>query len=183
MEFITIFAEMLLDNIKILPPREIDKKEMRVYGSMLFSIAMILGVGLSSYFLIDSFQAGLLFKSYLLVGLGINAITSVSVVIILYQLWNWKTDTHIQESEGFLQSELRSLIDIFLLSLIPGLHIILLPRVVAQAKNLIARFDHISTINRYVKIAGNLLSISMLAIMTYALIFGMVMIIAGDTRK
>jgi hypothetical protein len=154
-----------------------------VYASMLFSIAMILGVGLSSYFLIDSYQSGLLFKSYFLAGLGINAITSISVAIVLYQLWSWKTDTHIQESGEFLQSELRSLIDVFLLSLIPGLHIIFLPRVVDQAKRLITRFDHISATNRYAKIAGNLLAISMFSILIYALIFGIALVIAGDTRK
>jgi hypothetical protein len=183
MEFISILAEMMLESVRMLPSREIDEKKLRVYCSILLTIAMILGVGLSSYFLIDSFRAGLLLKFYLWVGLGINALTALSVGLIIPQLWIWKADTYIQESEELLRSELHSLIDLFLFSLIPGFHIIFLPRVVDKAKRLIECAGHTPETRRYGKIAGNLITISALLILTYTLIFGIGLIIAGDTRR
>jgi hypothetical protein len=70
MEYVSMIIEMALENIKEFPLPKINEKEMRRYGSILFSITMILGIGLSSYYLIDSFLAGLLFLPYLLVGIA-----------------------------------------------------------------------------------------------------------------
>jgi hypothetical protein len=183
MEYLSIIAEMMLENIKVLPSRKIDEKVMRIYGSIFFSITMILGIGLSSYYLIDSFRSGLLFLPYLLAGLEINAITALSAGFIIFQLRTWRTDIHIQESEEFIKSELRSLIEFFLISLIPGFHIIFLPRAVARAKSLMNSVDLIPEPDRYKKIIYNLIAVAAFLIMIYAQLLALALIIAGDTRR
>ena len=163
--------------------REIDKRKIRTFGFLLLSIVLILGVGLSSYFLIDSFRSGLLFKLYLWIGLGINAITAISITIIIIRLWTWESNTHFQENEDFFESEFHSLVAIFLLALIPGLHILFLPRVIANAKNIFEYAANSSQNMRYYKAANNLIAVSVLIFMIYTLAIGLFLIVAGDTRK
>jgi len=183
MEILSILADIALESTKWLPSREIDKKKIRAYGSLLLSIAMVLGIGLSSFFVIDAFHSGLLFKFYLWIGLGINAITALSVGFIIARLWAWESNAHIQESEEFLKSELRSVIAIFLLSLVPGLHILFLPRVIANASNIFEYAGNTPETMRYGKVASNLIAISAFVILTYTLMIGICLIIAGDTRR
>lgn len=109
MEVFSILAEVIFESIKWLPSREIDKKKIRLYGSLLLSLAMVAGIGLSSYFVIDSFYKGLLFKSYFWLGIGINAITAVSAGLVIIQLWTWGVNPHVYESENFIKSEIYSL--------------------------------------------------------------------------
>ncbi len=183
MDIFSVLADIVFEGIKWLPSREIDKKKIRLYGSLLLSIAMVVGIGLSSYFVIDSFYKGLLFKSYFLVGLGINAITSVSVVFALTQLWTREINPHIKESEEFLKSEIRSVINFLLLSLIPGLHVIFLPRAIANANNIFEYAGNSPETMQYRKVAGNLIAISAFIILIYTLMIGLCLIITGDTRR
>ena len=183
MEFRSILADFALEGSRWVPSHEIDKKLMRVYGSILLTMAMIFAIGFSCYFLIDSFRDGLLLEFYLWFGLGINALTALSSGLMIARLWAWESNAHIKETEEFLKSELRSVIAILLLAIIPGLHILLLPRVIANASTIFEYAGNTPETMRCGRAASNLIAISVFVMMTYTLFFGLGLMIAGDTRR
>lgn len=183
MEIFSILADVIFESIKWLPSREVDKKKTRLYGSLLLSVAMAIGVGISSYFVIDSFYNGLLFKSYFWIGIVVNAITAVSVGLIIIQLWTWGVNPHVYESENFIKSEIHSLINFLILSLIPGFHVIFLPRVISNASHIFEYADSSSESQQYRKVASNIIAISALIILIYTIVIGLYLVIAGDTRR
>lgn len=183
MEVLSILADLALERIRMLPPREIDKNKIRIFGSLLLTAVMLVSISLSSYFLIDAFRSGLLFEFYLWIGLGINFITALSIGFIVVQLWGWELNPYIQESVEYLKSELRSVIALLLLSFVPGLHILFLPRVVANARNIFEYASDTPETMRYRTVASNLIAISAFIILIYTLIIGIGLVIAGDTRR
>jgi hypothetical protein len=182
MEFLSFLLDIAREGFKWLPSSEINQKEIRIFGSLLLSFSLVIGIGLSSYFLIDSFQKGLLLKQFLWIGLGINAVTALSVGFIIPHLWIKESKAYTQENEEILKAELDSVIALFLLSLLPGLHILFLPRVIAQASNILEQAGSTSQTTRYKKIACNVITISVIMMMLYTLLIGLIIIIVGDTR-
>ncbi|MFZ6031597.1 MAG: hypothetical protein ACOYYS_28130 [Chloroflexota bacterium] len=183
MEFLSILADMALESVTQLPSQPVDEKKMRVLSSLLLTIGMVSGVGLSGYFLVDSFRSGLLLAVYFWIGITVDLITAFSMGVILIKLWDWKSNVNVQENEEFLASDLRSVIALSILSLIPGLHILLAPLTVAKAKSLLDFVGHAPGMQPYRKVAGNLILIVTLLLMMYTVIIGLILIIAGDVRR